>query len=415
MHRAHRELTVRAARNNQANVLIHPVVGLTKPGDVDSFTRVRVYEAIIRTYPNGMAALALLPLAMRMGGPREAVWHAIIRKNFGATHFIVGRDHAGPGKNSQGVDFYGPYDAQDLVIKYKDELNITMVPFQMMTYLPGTDEYQPIDEVPKGTPTADISGTELRKRLKNGAVSPSIMTSFVSAGSFMLFIQSSQSPIGSHTMRSSRCSVRATLPATSRDSRVSCLPSINSGMVWLIWLISVMLTGLYNSGKDAVGRALQTVFNQQGGRSVSLLLGETVRSELSSELGFSHEDRHKNILRIAYVAAELSRAGAAVIAAPIAPFEASRKAAEQYVVQNGGAGGGTFFLVHVATPLEYCEKMDRKGVYAKARAGDIKGFTGIDDVYETPSKADLTVDTSKQSIQEIVHSVVLMLESTGLL
>jgi sulfate adenylyltransferase len=176
-----------------------------------------------------------------------------------------------------------------------------------------------------------------------------------------------------------------------------------------------MLTGLYNSGKDAVGRALQTVFNQQGGRSVSLLLGETVRSELSSELGFSHEDRHKNILRIAYVAAELSRAGAAVIAAPIAPFEASRKAAEQYVVQNGGAGGGTFFLVHVATPLEYCEKMDRKGVYAKARAGEIKGFTGIDDVYETPSKANLTVDTSKQSIQEIVHSVVLMLESTGLL
>lgn len=171
MHRAHRELTVRAARNNQANVLIHPVVGLTKPGDVDSFTRVRVYEAIIRTYPNGMAALALLPLAMRMGGPREAVWHAIIRKNFGATHFIVGRDHAGPGKNSQGVDFYGPYDAQDLVKQYKDELNITMVPFQMMTYLPNTDEYQPVDEVPKGTPTADISGTELRKRLKNGTVS----------------------------------------------------------------------------------------------------------------------------------------------------------------------------------------------------------------------------------------------------
>ena len=170
MHRAHRELTVRAARQQQANVLIHPVVGLTKPGDVDSFTRVRVYEAIIRTYPNGMAALALLPLAMRMGGPREAVWHAIIRKNFGATHFIVGRDHAGPGKNSQGKDFYGPYDAQELVTKYKDELNIEMVPFQMMTYLPNSDEYQPIDEVPKGTPTLDISGTELRRRLKNGAV-----------------------------------------------------------------------------------------------------------------------------------------------------------------------------------------------------------------------------------------------------
>jgi len=374
MHRAHRELTVRAARQQHANVLIHPVVGLTKPGDVDSFTRVRVYEAIIRTYPNGMAALALLPLAMRMGGPREAVWHAIIRKNFGATHFIVGRDHAGPGKNSAGKDFYGPYDAQELVTKYKDELKIEMVPFQMMTYLPSSDEYQPIDEVPKGVQTLDISGTELRRRLKNGAPIPDWFS----------------------------------YEAVVKVLRESYPPRNKQGF-------TLLLTGLYNSGKDAIGRALQTVFNQQGGRSVSLLLGETVRSELSAELGFSHEDRHKNVQRIAYVAAELSRAGAAVIAAPIAPFESGRKAARDYIVQNGGGGGGNFFLVHVDTPLEYCEKMDRKGVYAKARRGEIKGFTGIDDPYEAPSKADLVVDTSKQTIQEIVHSVVLMLESEGLL
>lgn len=172
MHRAHRELTVRAARQHQANVLVHPVVGLTKPGDVDHYTRVRVYEAIMARYPNGMGHLALLPLAMRMAGPREALWHAVIRKNFGATHFIVGRDHAGPGKNSQGKDFYGPYDAQDLVAKYRDELKIEMVPFQQMTYLPSTDEYQPVDEVPKGVQTLDISGTELRKRLKTGAAIP---------------------------------------------------------------------------------------------------------------------------------------------------------------------------------------------------------------------------------------------------
>lgn len=172
MHRAHRELTVRAARQRQANVLIHPVVGLTKPGDVDHYTRVRVYEAIMAKYPNGMGHLALLPLAMRMAGPREAVWHAIIRKNFGATHFIVGRDHAGPGKNSQGKDFYGPYDAQDLVSKYHEELHIEMVPFQQMTYLPSSDEYQPVDEVPKGMTTLDISGTELRRRLKTGAPIP---------------------------------------------------------------------------------------------------------------------------------------------------------------------------------------------------------------------------------------------------
>jgi sulfate adenylyltransferase len=172
MHRAHRELTVRAARKLLANVLIHPVVGLTKPGDVDHYTRVRVYEAIMAKYPNGMAHLALLPLAMRMAGPREAVWHAIIRKNFGATHFIVGRDHAGPGQNSQGNDFYGPYDAQELVSQYRDELCIEMVPFQQMTYLPGSDQYMPVDEVPKGVQTLNISGTELRRRLMTGAPIP---------------------------------------------------------------------------------------------------------------------------------------------------------------------------------------------------------------------------------------------------
>ena len=172
MHRAHRELTVRAARNHRANVLIHPVVGLTKPGDVDHYTRVRVYEAIMAKYPNGMGHLALLPLAMRMAGPREAVWHAIIRKNYGATHFIVGRDHAGPGKNSAQKDFYGPYDAQTLVSKYVDELGIEMVPFQQMSYVPSTDEYQPSDEVPKDVQTLDISGTELRRRLKTGAHIP---------------------------------------------------------------------------------------------------------------------------------------------------------------------------------------------------------------------------------------------------
>lgn len=172
MHRAHRELTVRAARKRQANILIHPVVGLTKPGDVDHYTRVRVYDAIMAKYPNGMGHLALLPLAMRMAGPREAVWHAIIRKNYGATHFIVGRDHAGPGKNSAGKDFYGPYDAQALVSKFADELHIEMVPFQQMSYVPSTDEYQPSDEVPKDVQTLDISGTELRRRLKSGAAIP---------------------------------------------------------------------------------------------------------------------------------------------------------------------------------------------------------------------------------------------------
>ncbi|XP_006460822.1 hypothetical protein AGABI2DRAFT_192415 [Agaricus bisporus var. bisporus H97] len=373
MHRAHRELTVRAARQHRANVLIHPVVGLTKPGDVDHYTRVRVYEAIMQKYPNGMGHLALLPLAMRMAGPREAVWHAIIRKNFGATHFIVGRDHAGPGKNSLGKDFYGPYDAQDLVMKYRDELQIEMVPFQQMTYLPSTDEYQPVDEVPKGVQTLDISGTELRRRLRTGAPIPDWFS----------------------------------YDAVVKVLRESYPPRHKQGFV-------LFFTGLHNSGKDQIAKALQVSLYEQGGRSVSLLLGETVRQELSAELGYSREDRHKNLQRIAFVAAELTRAGAAVIAAPIAPHEASREAARETILQNGGAGANVF-LIHVATPLEYCERTDRKGLFAKARRGEIVGFSGVDDLYEVPSKADITVDVSRQGVPEIVHSILLLLEAQSLL
>jgi sulfate adenylyltransferase len=369
MHRAHRELTVRAARSHHANVLIHPVVGLTKPGDIDHFTRVRVYKALLPRYPNGMAVLGLLPLAMRMGGPREAIWHAIIRKNHGATHFIVGRDHAGPGKNSKGVDFYGPYDAQYAVEKYRDELGIEVVPFQMMTYLPDSDEYAPIDEIAKDVRTLNISGTELRSRLRSGREIPEWFSY----------------PEVVKVLRESH-------PARSQQG------------------FTVFLTGYQNSGKDQIARALQVTLNQQGGRSVSMLLGETVRHELSSELGFSRDDRDKNIARIAFVASELTRSGAAVIAAPIAPFEDARKHARELVEKYGD-----FYLVHVATPLEYCEKTDKRGIYQKARAGDIKGFTGVDDPYEAPSKPDLVVDCEKHSVRSIVHQIVLLLESQGLL
>ncbi|KIN07709.1 hypothetical protein OIDMADRAFT_186563 [Oidiodendron maius Zn] len=369
MHRAHRELTVRAARARQANVLIHPVVGLTKPGDIDHFTRVRVYQALLPRYPNGMAVLGLLPLAMRMGGPREAIWHAIIRKNYGATHFIVGRDHAGPGKNSKGEEFYGPYDAQYAVEKYKDELGIEVVPFQMMTYLPDSDEYRPKDEVPAGVRTLDISGTELRSRLRTGREIPEWFS----------------------------------YPEVVRVLRESHPPRSEQGF-------TVFLTGYQNSGKDAIARALHVTLNQQGGRSVSLLLGETVRAELSSELGFSRADRTRNIGRIAFVASELTRARAAVIAAPIAPYEDARQRAREMVEKYGD-----FYLVHVATSLEYAEKTDKKGVYARARRGEIKGFTGVDDPYEIPPKADLIVDIEKTSVRSAVHQIVLMLEGQGLL
>lgn len=369
MHRAHRELTVRAARQHKSNVLIHPVVGLTKPGDVDHYTRVRAYQALMPSYPEGLAHLALLPLAMRMAGPREAVWHAIIRKNFGATQFIVGRDHAGPGKNSQGVDFYGPYDAQELVAQFKDELNIEMVPFQMMTYLPGSDEYQPVDEVPKGTVTADISGTELRKRLRTGAPIPDWF---------------------SYT-------------GVVKVLRDSYPPRPQQGF-------TILLTGLPNSGKDTIARALQVTLQQHGGRSVSLLLGDEVRAELSPELGHSPEEKHRNIQRIAFVASELTKAGAAVIAAPTAPYERSRKAFRQAVA----GPGGNFFLVHVATPLEWCEKVDRRGTYKRARDGELKYFPGVSDVYEAPEDADVVCDLRTDSVPEIVHSIIMTLEQQNL-
>ena len=369
MHRAHRELTVRAARARLANVLIHPVVGLTKPGDIDHFTRVRVYQVILPRYPNGMAVLGLLGLAMRMGGPREAIWHAIIRKNHGATHFIVGRDHAGPGKNSEGKDFYGPYDAQYAVEKYREELGIDVVPFQQMIYLPDTDEYKPDDEVPANVRTLNISGTELRSRLRSGKDIPEWFS----------------------------------YPEVVKVLRDSHPPRSKQGF-------TVMFTGYQNSGKAAVARALQVTLNQHGGRSTTLLLGENVRSNLSSELGFSRADRHKNVQRIAFVAAELTKAGAAVIAAPIAPFEASRKAAKDTISQYG-----SFFLVHVATSLMYCEKTDKKGIYARARRGSLKGFTGVDDPYEAPAKPNLRVSLESQTVREIVQRIVLMLESEGLL
>lgn len=369
MHRAHRELTVRAARSRQANVLIHPVVGITKPGDIDHFTRVRVYQALMPRYPNGMAVLGLLGLAMRMGGPREAIWHAIIRKNHGATHFIVGRDHAGPGKNSAGKDFYGPYDAQRAVEQFRDELGIEVVEFQQMTYLPDSDEYKPKDEVPAGIRTLDISGTELRRRLRVGGDIPEWFS----------------------------------YPEVVKVLRESNPPRIKQGF-------TIFLTGFMNSGKDSIARALQVTLNQQGGRAVSLLLGETVRSELSSELGFTRTDRDMNISRIAFVAAELTKAGAAVIAAPIAPFEQARQEARETVERYG-----SFFLVHVATSLQYSEKTDRRGVYVRARRGSIRNFTGVDDPYEKPIKPDLTVDVEKQSVRNIVHQIILMLESQGFL
>jgi sulfate adenylyltransferase len=369
MHRAHVELTRRAASEHQAKLLIHPVVGMTKPGDVDHYTRVRCYEAVLEKYPDQSAALALLPLAMRMGGPREAVWHAIIRRNHGCSHLIVGRDHAGPGADSRGNPFYGPYEAQEMLAKHEDEIGVRMVDFRMMVYLPADDVYVPEDEVPTGAEVMSISGTQLRAKLAAGEEIPEWFT------------------YASVVER-----LRETHPPRSRQG------------------ITLFFTGLSGSGKSAIANALLVKLLERGGRRVTLLDGDLVRKHLSSELGFSKEHRDLNIQRIGYVAAEITKNGGVAICAPIAPYDQTRKKVRRMVEEGGG-----FVLIHLATPLEVCETRDRKGLYAKARAGLVKEFTGISDPYEEPDDAELVIDTSQGSPNEAADLIIAYLEQEGYL
>ena len=369
MHRAHQELTLRAAETVDAKILVHPVVGMTKPGDVDHYTRVRCYEALLGRYPEGTAMLSLLPLAMRMGGPREAVWHAIIRKNYGATHLIVGRDHAGPGKHKDGTPFYGPYEAQETLAKYADEIGIGMVPFQMLVYVAEHDAYYPDDKIPAGLKPLNISGTELRERLVSGAELPEWFT----------------------------------YPEVAAELRRTHRPRLQQGY-------TVFFTGLSGSGKSTIANVLQVKLLERGGRSLTVLDGDLVRKNLSSELGFSREHRDLNIKRIGYVAAEITKAGGAAICAPIAPYDATRKQVRAMVEPNGG-----FVLVHLATSIDVCEGRDRKGLYAKARAGLVKEFTGVSDPYEEPGDAELVIDTSALSAEGAADQIVAYLEHEGFL
>jgi sulfate adenylyltransferase len=367
MHRAHYELTLRASKELEANLLVHPVVGMTKPGDVDHYTRVRCYEALMHRYPAHTAKLSLLPLAMRMAGPREAVWHAIIRKNHGCTHFIVGRDHAGPGKDPEGVPYYGPYDAQDLLRKHEDEIGVSMVPFRQMLYLADADNYMPEDEVPEGERVLDISGTELRARLADGRDIPAWFS----------------------------------FPEVVSELRKTHPPRFGQGA-------TIFFTGLSGSGKSTIANALFVKFLEMGGRPVTLLDGDHVRKNLSSELGFSREHRDINIRRIGFVASEITKNGGIAICAPIAPYDNVRRDVRHMIESLGG-----FILVYVATPIEVCEERDRKGLYAKARAGIVKEFTGISDPYEEPADADIVIDTTETTPEEAAQQIVLHLEREG--
>ena len=371
LHRAHQELTFRAAKEAQANLLIHPVVGMTKPGDVDHFTRVRCYEAVLDKYPGSTTSMSLLNLAMRMAGPREAVWHGIIRKNHGCTHMIVGRDHAGPGKNSAGEDFYGPYDAQDLFRTHQEEIGIEMVDFKHMVYVQERAQYEPADEIKEEDKVTvlNISGTELRRRLREGLDIPEWFS----------------------------------FPEVVEQLRLRYPPRSQQGF-------TVFFTGLSGSGKSTIANALMTKLMETGGRPVTLLDGDIVRKNLSSELGFSKEHRDLNIRRIGYVASEITKNGGIAICAPIAPYTSTRRAVREDIESYGA-----FVEVHVATSLEECERRDRKGLYKLAREGKIKEFTGISDPYEEPAIPELRVETENVDVDNCAHQVILKLEQLGLI
>jgi sulfate adenylyltransferase len=302
-----------------------------------------------------------------MGGPREALWHAIIRKNYGCTHFIVGRDHAGPGNDSKGEPFYGPYDAQEIMKQHADELDITMVPFQLMVYVEERAEYMPIDETTGDQTVLNISGTEFRRRLQEGLEIPAWFS----------------------------------YPKVVEELRLSYPPRHKQG-------VTIFFTGLSGSGKSTIANALLVKLLEVGDRPVTLLDGDHVRKNLSSELGFSKEHRDLNIQRIGYVASEINKNGGIAICAPIAPYAATRRIVRE---QNEAYGG--FIEVHVATSVEVCEQRDRKGLYAKARAGIIKEFTGISDPYEAPETPEVRIDTEELSADLAAHRILVKLESMG--
>ena len=367
MHRAHYEMTLRAARETEANLLIHPVIGMTRPGDVDHYTRVRCYEHILKHYPEQTTTLSLLNLAMRMAGPREAIWHAIIRKNYGCTHFVVGRDHAGPGNAADGRHFYEPYAAQELFKEHEREIDVTMVPFKEMVYVEDKAQFVPADEVEPGMQALKISGTELRRRLREGLEIPEWFS----------------------------------YPEIVEELRKTHPPRHQQGF-------TVFFTGLSGSGKSTIANALFAKLLELGGRRVSMLDGDLVRKHLSSELGFSREHRNLNILRIGYVASEITRHGGIAICAPIAPYAATRRRVREMIEEFGA-----FIEIFVATPLEVCEQRDRKGLYAKARAGLIKEFTGISDPYEEPENPEMVIDTRSLTPDLAAHRILVRLESLG--
>ena len=369
MHRAHFELTRLAMEEHNAKLLIHPVIGISKPGDIDHFTRVKCYQHIIKHYPKNSVELSLINLAMRMAGPKEALWHAIIRKNYGCNHIIVGRDHAGPGLDAEGKLYYQPYDAQELISQYQEELEIKMVPFQEMVFAKNKKTYLPLDKIKENEQIERLSGTKFKKLLKERTEIPNWYS----------------------------------FPEVIHELRRRYPTLQNQGL-------TVFFTGLSGAGKSTLANALMYKLMEMEDRPITLLDGDVVRQHLSSELGFSKEDRDIHVKRIGYVASEITKHGGVAICAPIAPYSNTRR-----IVRNMIDEVGSFVEIHVSTPLSVCEERDVKGLYKRARAGKILEFTGISDPYEEPVNPEIIIDTSKASVEESSEIILDNLRSMKLL
>ena len=407
MHRLHRDITLQAAKDIQGHLLLHPTVGMTKPGDLHYYARVHCYQAIRQHYPHNLAALSLLPLAMRMAGPREALWHAIVHQNFGCSHLIVGPNHASPpapAANNGGAQvadsrantvaqvgatlaatrpsaapiplrgnqnpFYAPYAAQQLLAEYQEDLHIQIIPVEEMNYVPSRKIYLPVSRIQEeGEESIDFNEQELKRRLHLGQEIPDWFS----------------------------------YPDVIRELRKVYPPRSKQGF-------TLFFTGLSGSGKSTLAKIIYAKLIEAGGRPVTLLDGDVVRQHLSSELGFSKVHRDLNIRRIGFVASEITKNGGVALCAPIAPYTVTRRAVRDMIEEHG-----SFIEIHVATPLETCEARDRKGLYAKARKGVIPEFTGISDPYEEPEHAEIKVDTTGLNPMEAAQEIYLYLLREGYL
>ena len=364
---AHREMVLAAAREVGASIFLHPAVGLEHPGNMEHYTHVHCYQEFVKQFPNNMILLAILPLADRYAGPREALWQAMIRKNYGCSHFMVARDHGDPFAGTDHGLFYSAGEAQELVASLEKETGIVMVPERKMGYVEDKACYVFLDELDNPDEAKDITGEEFKQRLEKGLDIPSWYAH----------------------------------PGVVRELRRAFPPRSRQGF-------TVFLTGLSGSGKSTIAKVLMVRFMEMRDRPVTLLDGDIVRKNLSSELTYSKEHRHLNVTRIGFVASEITKNGGIALCAPIAPYEVSRQANRKLISRYGG-----YIEVYVATPLEVCEQRDRKGLYAKARAGIIKGVTGVSDPYEPPENPEITIDTTKMTPAEAVQEIFLYLAEQG--